>query len=402
MTTTASAERPITTELNNVLSKEIRKEQGIYFTPTAIRNRLFEVIGRHISPSQSMRILEPSFGSGEFLYDARERYSSANIVGVEKNKTIFDKVAANFTGASVTLHNMDFLDFTESGFEVIIGNPPYFTTTIKNPACMSGRGNIFVLFIYNCLTKHLAANGILAFIIPTSFYNCLYYQACSDYIVNNTTILHVENMTGGGFYETEQNTTLLVVRKAAPKTVDWTFNLHGRTYISPNYKELTEIVAGATNLASLGFSVKTGDVVWNQEKKNLHETQGTLIIYANNIVNNNIVLNNFAKRGGVANEKKQRIKNYTREPVRGPAIVINRGYGNANYKLSYALIPATMEPFYGENHVNVITANNEEAKNNFTRILASLADPRTTRFLSMFSGNNALSKTELETMIPIF
>jgi adenine-specific DNA-methyltransferase len=50
---------------------------------------------------------------------------------------------------------------------------------------MTGRGNIFVQFIYKCLTEHLKENGILAFVLPTSFYNCSYYSPCRNYIRNN-------------------------------------------------------------------------------------------------------------------------------------------------------------------------------------------------------------------------
>lgn len=77
-----------------------------------------------------------------------------------------------------------------------------------------------------------------------------------------------------------------------------------------------------------------------------------------------------------------------------------RGYGNA-FRLSYALVPETLT-FYGENHINVITATTAEARAAFPRIVASLADPRTADFLRMFVGNGALSKTELESVLPIF
>jgi type I restriction-modification system DNA methylase subunit len=392
--------RPTSLQFNSSLSKEVRKEQGIFFTPKAIRDRLFEVIKLYMPNPEN--VLEPSFGSGEFLYDALERFPNAAIYGVEKNKEMYNAVAAATTDKpNVVLRNADFLDFPQFKFDTAIGNPPYFVTDAKNPACMVGRGNIFVQFIYKCLTQHLVPGGVLAFVIPTSFYNCSYYQPCRDYIAQKTTILHLENLAGG-FYDTAQDTTLIVIRNtpppATPSTPAFTFILHGTQYLSPNYKELAESTRDATTLASLGLAVKTGDVVWNQEKPHLHETEGTLVIYMSNIVNNTLVLNNFTQ----PNEKKQRIKTFKRQPVKGPAIIVARGYGNAHYKLSYTFIPETSEPFYGENHVNVITATTPEAKNNLKRVMTSFADPRTSRFLAMFIGNSALSKTELESVLPIF
>lgn len=391
--------RPTSVQFNSTLSKELRKEQGIFFTPKTLRDRLFHILSLYMPNPENM--LEPSFGSGEFIHDIVERFPNISIFGVEKNKEMYDALAtATADKSNIVLRNTDFLDFPHFMFDAIVGNPPYFVTDAKNPACMVGRGNIFVQFIYKCLTQHLVKGGVLAFIIPTSFYNCSYYQPCRDYITQKTTIVHLENLAGG-FYDTAQDTTLIVIRNTPPPnpaTPAYTFTLHGSQYLSPNYKELAEGTKTATTLSALGLAVKTGDVVWNQVKPDLHDTQGTPVIYMSNIVNNTLVLNNFSQ----ANKKKQRIKTYKRTPVKGPAIVVARGYGNSHYKLSYAFIPETNEPFYGENHVNVITATTPEGKNNFQRVLASFANPLTSRFLAMFIGNNALSKTELESVLPIF
>lgn len=386
--------REVSIQFNSLLSKDTRKEQGIYFTPKNIRNRLFSVLSAHVNNPET--VLEPSFGSGEFILDVIEQYPKALVHGVEKNKTMFDALSAK-----ATLHNLDFLDYPPTKFDVVLGNPPYFVTDAKNPACMVGRGNIFVQFIYKCLTEHLNPNGVLAFIIPTSFYNCSYYQPCRDYIIKNTTVLHLENLDGG-FYDTAQDTMLMVVRNTIPTVPVYSFILHGSRYLSPNYKEMADLTKNTTTLAALGMSVKTGDVVWNQHKSDLHETEGTVVIYMSNIVNNTLVLNNFAKRGAKPIEKKQRIKSFKRPAIKGPAILVARGYGNSHYKLSYVFVPETMGEFYGENHVNVITPTTPEAKNNLNRIISSFGDERTSRFLAMFIGNNALSKTELESVLPIF
>jgi type I restriction-modification system DNA methylase subunit len=389
-------------QFNTSIDKDDRKEQGIFFTPKNIRTRLFEVLARHATTVTN--ILEPSFGSGEFVLDATERYPQAEIVGVEKHSQMCNAAMTTMAGRTmITLRNLDFLDFPNQKFDLVIGNPPYFVTKAKNPACMTGRGNIFVQFIYKCLTDNLLPNGLLAFVIPTSFYNCSYYQPCRDYIIKHTTILHLENLDGG-FYDTSQGTMLMVLRNTPPSSENqpYSFTLHGCRYLSPNYKELTQLTTSTTTLSALGFAVKTGDVVWNQEKSNLHETQGKLVIYMSNIVNNTLILNNFVQRGKMPNEKKQRIKSFSRATTKGPAILVARGYGNAQFKLSYVYVSETFEEFYGENHVNVITATTPAAKNNFQRILNSFADERTSRFLAMFVGNYALSKTELEDVLPIF
>ena len=52
-----------------------------------------------------------------------------------------------------------------------------------------GRPNIFILFIIHSL-KHLNPNGILSFVIPKSFLNCMYYNNIRKYIFNNYNKTH--------------------------------------------------------------------------------------------------------------------------------------------------------------------------------------------------------------------
>ena len=74
--------REISKQFNASLSKEERQGQGIFFTPKKVRDLLFaKLAALGVKPR---RILEPSFGSGEFLLDARRLYPSAALVGVEK------------------------------------------------------------------------------------------------------------------------------------------------------------------------------------------------------------------------------------------------------------------------------------------------------------------------------
>ena len=375
-------------QLNSELSKETRHAQGIYFTPKQQRDRLFEVLTTH-GFANPKNVLEPSFGSGEFIYDARTLWPEAHIVGVEFNNTIFSKFKAT---PNCTVVCQDFLTYNSSiMFDCIIGNPPYFVTKAKNPECMTGRGNIFVQFIYKCIKDHLADDGILAFILPTSFYNCSYYDPCRNYMAKHTTIVHVENMDGG-FYDTAQDTMLLIVQKRPPSSQPPPYFLihRGSSYITPSASSLQTLLSGSSTLNDLGLVVKTGEVVWNQHKDALSNTDGKIIIYSSNIVDNRLVLNNLK------GEKKQRISKFSRPASVGPAICINRGYGN-KFTLNFARIPDGTE-FYGENHINVVTGPTPA----LDRLEKSLVDPRTSDFIKHFVGNGALSKTELESLLPVF
>ena len=376
---------------NTTLSKDERHGQGIYFTPRAVREKLFSVLDKH--SVQPMHILEPCFGSGEFIHDSLKKYPTAKIVGVEKNTELFESFGKHL---KVDARNQDYLIYkADRRADLIIGNPPYFVVkekTYGGVAVATGRGNIFALFIYKAISEDLADGGILAFILPTSFYNCTYYQPCRDYLIKNTEILHLENLEKGGFYGTAQDTMLLVLRKVTSSSKQFVFRMDGRVYITPFYKELQQLVAGALTLKSLGLTVKTGEIVWNQYKDVLDDVTGTLVIYSANIVEGNRI-----EMDGLGGQKKQYIRSFTGPPTKGPAIVVPRGYGN-NYKFMYAVIKEGIE-FYGENHVNVITCNDIKIIN---RVCKSFEDERPGQFIKMFIGNGALSKTELESGLPIF
>ena len=388
---------------NTTLTKEERQTSGIFFTPKKVRDILFDKIsGLSLHPSN---ILEPSFGSGEFLFDLRDRYPSSNIVGVEINKELYDSVSSD---DRLQLVHADFLEFeSDVQFDIIVGNPPYFVqektqTQTTNQQMMLGRPNIYIKIMYKCLSKHLAPNGYLAFIIPTSIYNCAYYQPMRDYIVKNTRICHVETLEKPGFHDTCQETTLLIVQNIQIPLVQQKFvfqSVNGNLYISPHFEELKAISAGSTTINALGLSVKTGNVVWNQVKDHLVEQTkkdkdtGKLLIYSGNIKNSKLVLNNLT------GEKKQYVNGLIKPTLTDDGVIlVDRGYGNS-VNFNFIMIRKEEQTdFYVENHLNVIYGPISKLE----RVFQSLKDSRTIRFVMIFNGNGTLSATDLKSIVPIF
>jgi len=393
--------RPVSKKFHETLSKEIRLEEGIFFTPKKVRDLLFAKLAElSVKPKT---ILEPSFGTGEFLLDAQRHYPNAKLIGVENNKKLFDSLKM----PAASLHKMDFTEW-EGSADLIIGNPPYFVVKTGKTAkekkefheyyeeCMTGRPNMFVIFIYQCLKEHLTADGFLAFIIPTSIFNCSYYQPMRDYIEANTTICYLETLDKPGFFETGQPTALMILQKKTSNEGRYIFHsATGITYITPYWKELNEITANTKTLSQLGLGVKTGSVVWNQVKENLTEdSKETLLIYASNINKSELKLDNL-----LGSEKKQYVKKITKPTLSGPVILVERGYGNG---FSFNAVLCTKQKFYAENHINVIYARSKEAEENLERILKSFKDTRSMEFIKMFMGNGMMSATELETLMPVF
>jgi hypothetical protein len=370
---------------NNSLTKEERLEQGIFFTPKKARDILFEKMSHLYKKPKT--ILEPSFGSGEFILDARRVYPKAKIIGVEKNEALFKSVKC----PNSTLICADFLTWTGKA-DLIIGNPPYFVCKKTKGA---GRPNMYILFLYKCLEEHLEKDGFLAFIIPTSLYNCSYYQPMRDYIKANTTIHYLETLDKPGFYETGQETMLIILQNKKINDDYLYVTTTGRTFISPFYKELYEITKDSKTLMDLGLGVKTGNVVWNQVKGNL-ATEGTLLIYSSNINNCELTLNNL---GGTI--KKQYVKGLTKPTLNGPVILVERGYGNS-YSFNFVLVDILLKDFYAENHINVIYPKTPEAIINLEKVATSFKDGKTKEFIKLFIGNGTVSAKDLETIVPIF
>ena len=368
-------------QLTKALTKTEKKDNGIFFTPKTARYHVFELLKKHkIKPKT---ILEPSFGSGEFLDDLYVQYPKAKIVGVEKCKTLYDSVDRPNT------QNIDFMEYSGT-HDLIIGNPPFVVIpkTDETLKCQGLRPNLFVQFIYNSLTKHLNKNGYLAFILPTAFFNCSYYEKARDYIFKNTTILEAVPLSCK-YLETQQDTFVLILKNIKLND-DYFVTINDKYYITPFYKELRELLVGSQTLKDLGFKVKTGEVVWNQVKENLGDS-GTLLIYSSNFKKGILEFPEMKA------PKKQYVNDIKKTPLSGESILINRGYGNS-YSLTCVLV--NFPEYYAENHVNVIRPVN--TKISLDSILNSLKSKNTGLFIQYFIGNGALSKTEIESCIPIW
>jgi tRNA1(Val) A37 N6-methylase TrmN6 len=338
------------------------------------------------------------------LLDAKRIYPEAKLLGVEKNEALFKSV----TCPDADLTCCDFLDWKGKA-DLIIGNPPYFVIktdiltpkekkdlATKNANALTGRPNIYILFLYKCLEEHLEPDGHLAFIIPTSLYNCSYYQPMRNYIYEKTTIRHLETLNKPGFYETGQETMLIILQKRSTNATEKPYIYKGTNqniYISPHYKELYELTKESKTLKDHNLGVKTGNIVWNQVKTNLSDS-GTLLIYSSNINNCTLTLNNLLGKA-----KKQYVKGITKPTINGPVILVERGYGNS---FSFNSVLVTIQDFYAENHINVIYAKTEEAKSLLEKVQTSLQDARTRSFMKLFIGNGSVSATDLETLVPIY
>jgi tRNA1(Val) A37 N6-methylase TrmN6 len=417
-------------EITKNLPIHILKNNGIYFTPQDIVKLCLQKI-KTLETQHNINIqhiLEPCCGSCEFILSLDDCFQDKQIYALENNDEIYNKIKdIKIKNNQLHLNHIDFFKMHNNNnnnnnnnnkilkkYDLIIGNPPYYVLN-KNKVdekyhkYFDGRPNIFVLFLIDCLKK-LNPNGLLCFVLPNNFMNCIYYDKARKYIINNYTIVDLKFIKHSKFLNTAQDVFILIIHNQKPnKSKSQSQNqnqfiLNVNSYIIFNEPEkiikLNKILEGCTNLNKLNFKISVGNVIWNENKLILTEDESkTLLIYSGNIENNELVIKKFK------NDSK---KNYiNKEGINDMCIVINRGYGVGNYKLNYALIDLKEKKYLIENHLLIIkyagtNKTNEELRILYNKILDSLNNEKTGQFMELYFENNALNSNELLNILPIF
>ena len=388
--------------LTNTIDKKIKKKDGIYFTPPKTINYNFNILEPFIKNVKTA--LEPSCGSCEYLQILNKKNPDIKITGIELNKQIFDSIHS-MESKNVKLYNADFLTFNfKIKYDLIFGNPPFYVLKKKEVSpeyykYFDGRPNIFILFIIKSLSL-LNDNGILSFVLPKNFLNCLYYNNTRKYICDNFEILSIHECNDT-YIETQQETIILNIRKSDNKSKNNEFILSNKYIIfstPENILKINSLYDKSTTLYNMGFKVIVGNVVWNQCKKELtDDNTKTLLIYSSDIEGQTLKIKKYS------NVDK---KNYiNKEGQQGPILVINRGYGVGNYTFNYCLINEDFD-YLIENHLICIKytkeITNTKLIKEYKKIIKSFDNKKTKDFIELYFGNNAINTTELCEILPIY
>ena len=400
-------------DITRELSKDEKKEYGIFITPQIIIKKIFDSIIKYTSENgiNIQNILEPSCGTCEIVNYCDSLFNGVHIDAVEFNNKIFEHIKGMNFKNNVTLIHHDFINYSSQvKYDLIVGNPPYFVLEkgYKIPKKMEpyicGRPNMFGLFIIQSLSM-LAPNGILAFIIPKSFLNSSYYSKIRNHIKETCKIIEIIDFEKDNkFIDTQQSTFGIILKKESNNKIlsiecNYSIKFYDNFMFTNDSVFLKSLLEGTTTLAKLGLNVRTGSIVWNQHKDELtNDENETVLIYNTNLTKEHTIdLKTFKNE-----EKQQYIKKDGRID---PVLVVNRGNGNSTYKLNYALV-STIGPYLIENHLNEIYSPKKMKKEDlislFNKIIESFKNPKTQLFIDLFLGNNGLSKTELETIFPIY
>lgn len=377
-----------------------RKKLGQYFTPKSIRELLLSKLPK----KDNADILDPACGSGEFLLSCKKYFKNPILYGFDIDKKLINIASKLVKNASIK--NFDFLniDINKKKYDYIIGNPPYFELKLNEEIkkkyfdIIKGRVNIFSLFIKTGLDL-LKDGGYLAYVVPPSMNNGAYFSKLREYIIKNSSLEYLHIIDGAdNFHLANQKVMLIILKKTnSKKSSKYIFKKNRITIFTEDKKFLNKAYKNTVSLKDIGYTVKTGSIIWNEHKEKLtnDKNNSTLLIWASNINNGKIII-------GYTKGKPQYIKNISSDLIiKSRVVVVNRITGSSK-EINIKAAIVNEKEFVCENHVNVIyMSKNANCNYSLEDIFKALQDKTNIKVMRLISGNTQISKTELERLLPI-
>lgn len=376
-----------------------RKKLGQYFTPKSIRELLLSKLPK----KDNADILDPACGSGEFLLSCKKYFKNPILYGFDIDKKLINIASKLVKNASIK--NFDFLniDINKKKYDYIIGNPPYFELKLNEEIkekyfdIIKGRVNIFSLFIKTGLDL-LKDGGYLAYVVPPSMNNGAYFSKLREYIIKNSSLEYLHIIDGAdNFHLANQKVMLIILKKTnSKKSSKYIFKKNKITIFTEDKNFLNKSYKNTVSLKDIGYTVKTGSIIWNEHKEKLtnDKNNSTLLIWASNINNGKIII-------GYTKGKPQYIKNISNDLIiKSRVVVVNRITGSSkDINIKAAIV--NEKEFVCENHVNVIyMSKNANCNYSLEDIFKALQDKTNIKVMRLISGNTQISKTELERLFP--
>lgn len=377
-----------------------RKKLGQYFTPKSMRELLLSKLPK----KDNADILDPACGSGEFLLSCKKYFKNPILYGFDIDKKLIN-ISSKLVKNAI-IKNFDFLniDINKKKYDYIIGNPPYFELKLNEEIkkkyfdIIKGRVNIFSLFIKTGLDL-LKDGGYLAYVVPPSMNNGAYFSKLREYIIKNSSLEYLHIIDGAdNFHLANQKVMLIILKKTnSKKSSKYIFKKNGITIFTEDKKFLNKAYKNTVSLKDIGYTVKTGNIIWNEHKEKLtnDKNNSTLLIWASNINNGKIII-------GYTKGKSQYIKNISNDLIiKSRVVVVNRITGSSkDINIKAAIV--NEKEFVCENHVNVIyMSKNANSNYSLEDIFKALQDKTNIKVMRLISGNTQISKTELERLLPI-
>lgn len=317
-----------------MLPSSYRSEMGAYYTPPPLVSRLLDLAEKSGVDFTHATVIDPACGGGAFLAPAAIR-----MLKKEKGSSsewIFRRISRRLKGieldpfaawmSSVLLESVlmplcikvkrrlpedtiivgDALQQDVTGYDLVIGNPPYGRVTLgtqmraKFARSLFGHANLYGLFTDLAIRMTKDDSGVVAFLTPTSFLGGQYFTALRTLLTEKTTPFAFDFVSDrdGVFDGVLQETMLIALRAGkhkvkaqvsslVPKGLNKakiekigniTIEKGGVTWLLPRVKDdvrfLQKLKTMPMRLSELGYSVSTGQLVWNRFKSQLRTSKG--------------------------------------------------------------------------------------------------------------------------------
>jgi hypothetical protein len=245
---------------------------GQYFTPN-------DTIKRHMSKinlSDFDIIVEPSFGSGNFLNYLKETYKKTEIIGLE----IDDEIYKEFKG--IKTYNKNFYDFNydfNNKKVVFVGNPPYRTPAYSlnthnnyvkkllskyNIVGIKEEAIIFFVHTFDIL-QETSNNFEIHYILPKAIFqgNSKSYKSFLTFLEHNLNLTNVINIEND--FEGVDQDLVLVSYKSGKQNKDIIldglkkdlFSFYGQTEDYFDYRDIfKKTYLGSVPAESIFISIK--------------------------------------------------------------------------------------------------------------------------------------------------
>ena len=451
-----------------MLPEKIRSELGAYYTPPALAERLMDMVTEAGFDWERGRILDPACGGGAFLAHAALRmlksFNKVDPAFVLRNITTrlngfeIDPFAAWLSQVLLEAALIDiccaadkrFSDVVQTGnaltipiddrrpFDLVVGNPPYGKITLPAPQrhlykrSLYGHANLYGVFT-DLAIRWVRPGGIIGYVTPTSFLGGQYFKALRSLLQSEAPPLKMDFIAErkGVFEDVLQETMLSVYRRADKKrravTVEFlrpngnekpvSIQKVGRFALPANDEDpwflprdsedvalLKRFVMLPHRLSDYGYSVNTGQLVWNRHKIQLRSEMGKEcypLIWAESVTPEGEFNFSAARRN-----HKPYLHVYPKQDyliTRQSCVLVQRTTSKEQKRrLIAALLPEEFIQQYGgvvvENHINMIRPSNEKPSISPDVITAILNTNALDLAFRYISGSVAVSAFELNTL----
>lgn len=200
-------------------SKEGRGILDEYYTDFKIVDAVRNLIKDHLKNKVEISVLEPSVGTGNFLYATKDLALKSIITAFEINETTAKISKILHPEAEINLRSFETEFIDEKGnktdeyllYDLVIGNPPYG----EHRGLYKGLGEESKIskyedyFVKRSLDS-LRADGILAMVLPSGWIN-------RQINLQNANILEGFRLPNGAFVGTQIGTDIIILKKSNQK-----------------------------------------------------------------------------------------------------------------------------------------------------------------------------------------